>query len=52
MGFQTFFLFWIAWIILDSRYVELEVAHSFAIKPSKKHCEQCAFDKIWKNFVA
>ena len=33
-GFQKFFLFWVAWNILEAWDAELESAHFFAVKPS------------------
>ena len=37
IGFQEFFLFWVAGIILKAWDVELESAHFFAVMPSEKN---------------
>ena len=37
IGFQKFFLFWVAGIILEAWDEELESAHFFAVIPSEKN---------------
>ena len=37
IGFQKFFLFWVAGIILEAWDLELESAHFFAVYPPEKN---------------
>ena len=41
IGFQKFFLFWVAGILLDAWAMELESAHFFVVMPSEKNSVFC-----------